>query len=82
MTPLHIQLGLPAPLEPDLTAYPWRLLVNEFGEKNVENACIFVLAACTPKGLLVRVKLTPEMIRSVLEAVHGRMDVGAVRVSL
>lgn len=57
-------------------------LVAEFGQRNVEQTLIYIQKACTPKGLQVRIQATPEMVRAILEAVHRRMGVNEVRVSL
>lgn len=57
-------------------------LVKEFGERNVEEACIFVTKACDSKGLRVSIRPAPEMVRAILEAVHGRLGVNAARVNL
>lgn len=58
-----------------------RLLRAEFGDANVESALVFITEARDRKGLHVLIPPTFEMVRNALEAVHGRLDVGAVRVS-
>ena len=56
-----------------------RLLMAEFGDKNVESTLIYVQGACDRQGLCVMIPPTYEMVRDALEAVHGRLDVGSVR---
>lgn len=64
----------------DLQAREGRLLCEEFGEKNVETALICITEQCDPKGLRVLIQPTYEMVRDILEAAHGRLGVGWVRV--
>ncbi len=56
------------------------LLREEFGDKNVEGALVFVTEACDPRGMRVVIRPTYEMVRDALEAVHGRLGVGWVRM--
>ena len=56
-------------------------LIAEFGERNVEETLIFIARACDSKGLHVMLRWTPEMVRAVLEAVHGRTGVNEIRVN-
>jgi hypothetical protein len=55
-------------------------LIDQFGEKNVESALIFITRAYDFRGLRVMIRPTPEMVRDVLEAVHGRLGVNSAIV--
>lgn len=61
--------------------YERYLLSAEFGETEVERALIFIAEATNPRGLRIRVKPTPEMVRDLLESVHGRLGLNEVKLS-
>ena len=65
----------------DLLSRECKLLCEEFGERNVETAMICVVEQRCRKGLRVLIPPTYEMIRTILEAAHGRLNVGEVRLS-
>ncbi len=46
-------------------------LIKLYGEKNVENAAIFITQQCDPKGLAVSIPPTKDRVESILDAIHG-----------
>ena len=57
-------------------------LIAEFGQKNVEETLIYLTTACDSRGLSVIIEKTPERVREILEAVHGRLPVNGARINL
>jgi len=64
----------------DLKSRECKILCEEFGDANVETALIFIAQQCDPRGLRVAIQPTYEMVRDILEAAHGRLGVGWVRM--
>lgn len=59
---------------------PYEPLIKEWGEKNVEEAMIYIAHQYDRKGLKVMIQCTPEMVRACIEAVHGRLGVNEHRL--
>jgi hypothetical protein len=57
-------------------------LIEEWGQKNVEEALIYISHQYDRKGLRVSIKPTPEMVRDCIEAVHGRLGVNEYRLTV
>jgi len=55
-------------------------LIAEFGQQNVEEALIFIMNAKDFSGRAVMIRPTANMVRDVLEAVHGRLGVNEYRI--
>ena len=65
----------------DLGTAKCKILVDAFGERNVEEALIFIAKQCDANGLRVLIVPTYEMVRALLETVHGRPDVGCAVIT-
>jgi hypothetical protein len=65
----------------DLDDPRMEILLRAFGEKNVEEAMIFIIRAHNPANQAIRVQPTFDMIRNILEALLGRPSVGEVYLS-
>lgn len=66
----------------DLDSAGMKALIEEFGSKNVEDALILIASSRDSSNRHVLIKPTETMIRDILEAVHGRLAPGEVRVRL
>lgn len=60
-----------------LTEAQVEVLSSHFGQRNLEEALIFIQRARDPKGLLVIIEPDFGMVRDVLEAIH-REPLGAL----
>ena len=60
------------PLKFDTQSREFAMIVKEFGAQNVETVLICIAEQRTPKGLRVHIPPTYELLREVLEAMHGR----------
>ena len=55
----------------ELPMEDYQCLTKVYGDKNVENACIFILGSTDPAGLAVSILPTKQRVTDVLDAVHG-----------
>jgi len=46
-------------------------LIKKYGEKNVEDTCIYIVQATDLRGLAVSIQLTYERVAKILDIVHG-----------
>ena len=68
------------PLKFDVESRAAKLLCEEFGDRNVETALVYITEQCDPKGLRVCIEPTYEMVRDILEAAHGRLGLDDNRI--
>ncbi len=51
-------------------------LIQKYGEKNVENTCIYIFQATDPRGLAVGIQPSYERVAEVLDTVHREFLTG------